>query len=197
MFLFKTKKYMKAIKLFAVISLVVSLSCKKDSANTGSSNLTIGLVNERNVSANGSMSEADKIVLAVKSYNSKTGEIIFNNKLPDIGGEWNIRGNVNVYNRDASLFTLIYTNDALSSSYNQPVLHHSLWDIEKEGISTEENKWYILSGYPYGTVLGDQTIPNNEQFKSFKKEQLINFQKIKFNWDVFVDELKKSGKYIY
>ena len=187
---------MKAINFFPLVLLVLSLSCKKDDANTGSGNLKLELVAEKNVSATSSVSDADKIVavLDVKSYNAKTGEITFNNELPDNLSRWK---EIKVYSKDAYLFSLTYSTDIFSFEYNKPVLHYSLMDnSEIKGSTKEKNKWYILSGYPYGTILGDQTIPDNDQFKSFKKEQLMNFQKIKSNWDVFVDELKKSGKYI-
>ena len=183
---------MKAINFFPLVLLVLSLSCKKDDANTGSGTLKLELVAEKNVST--TSNETDKIVavLDVKSYNAKTGEITFNNELPVVLSRWK---EIKVYSKGAYLFSLTYTKPTFSSSHNEPVLHHS-FEIEEEGSTTEKNKWYILSGYPYGTILGDQTIPDNDQFKSFKKEQLMNFQKIKSNWDVFVDELKKSGKYI-
>ena len=191
---------MKAINFFAVLSLVFSLSCKKDSSNSGSGNLKIELVAEKSVSTASSQSTASKIVavLDVKSYNAKTGEITFNNQIPDNVGEWkDDTFKINVYhNKDAYLFSLTFSKPTFSYLYNEPVLYHTLIDIEEGGVIKTKKGWYILSGYPYGTVLGDQTIPNNEQFKSFKKEQLMNFQKIKANWDVFVDELKKSGKYI-
>lgn len=176
---------MKKISFFAVLLLVVSLSCKKDSANTDSDSdsLKLELVAVNTVSATSSVSNVDTIVavLDVNSYNANTGEITFNNEqLPDKLGE---QKEIKVYNKGAHLFTFFYTKPTFSNQYNEPVLYHSLVDIEED-----KKGWYILSGYPYGKVLGDQTITDTEQLKGF--------QKIKSNWDVFVDELKKSGKYI-
>ncbi len=192
--LLKLKNNMKAIKFFTLLSLVFSLSCKKDIATTDSGNLRLEWVAKKNVLANSNVSEVDKIVaiLDVKSYNAKTGEITFNNavpSMPDKVGEWRFEGKVNAFNKGDSLFTLTYTSDILSSMHNEPVLHCSLIDkSEGASITTEKHRWYILSGYPYGKSLGDKTITDAEQLKSFKR--------IKANWDVFVNELKKAKKYI-
>lgn len=185
---------MKIINFVAVLLFIFSMSCKKDKANANSDSLKLKLVAEKNISATSSVSDPGKApaVLDVKSYNAKTGEIIFNNKLPDIVGEWKNEGyKVNVYtdNSDTHLFTLIFSKDIFSYQYNAPVLHHSLLDKnEAEGITTEKDKWYILSGYPNGKVLSEQTIENAEQLKGFLK--------IKSSWNIFVDDLKKAGKYI-
>lgn len=184
---------MKAINFFTVLFLVFSISCKKDNASTGSGNIKLEFVAEKNVSTQSSESDVKNViaVMDVKSYNAKTGEITFNNKLPDNIGEWK-KGEgsqVNVYHNGDTLFTLTYSTDIFSYLYNKPVIHYSLVDkSDAEEFITEKNKWYILSGYPYGKVLDAQTITDAEQLKSF--------QKIKSNWDVFVDELKKSKKYI-
>lgn len=173
---------MKTINYFAVLALVFSLSCKKDNANTNTDNLKLELV----AASTSSVSDSDKIILDVKSYNAKTGEIIFSNNLP---AEWKYKRIVNLYNGDAYLFSLTYTTGFMSSLYNEPVLHYALLNnSEVGGGAKEKDKWYILSGYPFGKLLGDQTISDSKQLESF--------QKIKSNWDVFVDELKKSGKYI-
>ncbi len=192
---------MKAINYFTVLLLVFCISCKKDNASTGSGNLKLEFISEKNVSTKSTEPDFKDViaVMDVKSYNANTGEIIFNNKLPDNIGEWK-KGEgsqVNVFHNGEILFTLTFSTDIMSSSYNKPVLHYSLLDkSDGNEFTKEKNKWYILSGYPYGTLLGDQTIPENEQLKSFQKEQLKSFQKIKSNWDLFVHELKKSNKYI-
>lgn len=184
---------MKAINFLAVLSFVFCLSCKKDNRNTVSGNIKLEFVAEKNVSTTSNGPDVKNIiaVMDVKSYNAKTGEITFNNKLPDNIGEWK-KGEghqVNVYHNGETLFTLTFSTDIMSHLFNKPVLHYSLLDkSDAAELTKEKDKWYILSGYPYGKVLDAQVITDPEQLNSF--------QKIKSNWGVFVDELKKSKKYI-
>ena len=184
---------MKNINLIAVLSLmIICLSCNKESVNTSSSDLKLELV-VNNTTEQSSEPNADNIiaVLDIKSYNAKTGEVIFNNTPPDNIDKWQHNEyKVNVYtNNDSRLFTLTFANSLFSNLYNEPVLYYSLVDnSEIEGTSTEKDKWYILSGYPYGKLLTPKTITD--------AEQLENFKKIESDWNLFIDELKKSKKYI-
>lgn len=185
------RNFMKTISFLAVLTLVFSSSCTKDDTNPGSGNIKLEFVAEKNLSKSTGESNIDSVVavLDVKSYNATTGEIIFNNRLADNVGEWKNAGKVNLYNKDVRLFTLKYTTDILSSLYNEPVLHYSLIDkSEIEGTTKEKHRWYILSGYPYGKALGEKTITEGEQLKGFLE--------IKANWNIFVEELKITGKYI-
>lgn len=182
----------KNINIFAVLSLmIICLSCNKESVNTSSSDLKLELVT--NTTEQSSEPDANNIiaVLDIKSYNAKTGEVIFNNRLPDnIGKLQDNRYKVKVYtNNDSHLFTLTFATSLFSYLYNEPVLYYSLVDnSEIEGASTEKDKWYILSGYPYGKLLSPETITD--------AEQLENFKKIESDWNLFINELKKSKKYI-
>lgn len=184
---------MKAINFFTLLLLVFSMSCNKENMSTRG-NLKLEFIAKKNISTESTESESKSViaVMDVKSYNANTGEIVFNNKLPDNIGEWKAgEGNqVNVYHNGETLFTLTFSTDIMSQLYNKPVLHYSLLD-NSDGVefNKEKDKWYILSGYPYGKVLDVQTITSTEQLNSF--------QNIKSKWDEFVIELKKSKKYIY
>ncbi len=173
---------MKTIYLALLLSLGF-VSCKKDTPN--SVNLKLELIAENNVTGTSSLTNTNNVVavLNVKSYNAKTGEIIFNNEIPDNVGEWkDHKFKVNVYyNQDAYLFSLTSANPTMSFLFNEPVLYQNL-------TTTGKKEWYILSGYPNGKVVDEQSITDAEQLKAFLK--------IKANWDIFVEELKKSGKYI-
>ncbi|MBK1438704.1 hypothetical protein JHJ32_01765 [Parapedobacter sp. ISTM3] len=184
---------MKAIIFLAMLSLVICLSCNKENVNAGSSDLKLKLITIAGTTAQGDESDDNRViaVLDIKSYNAKTGEVIFYNKLPNNIGDWqNNRYHVNVYaNNDTHLFTLTYSNSFFSHLYNEPVLYYSLLDnSDIPGLTTKKNRWYMLSGYPYGKVIGSETITDDEQWE--------NFQKIESEWNLFIDELKRTGKYI-
>jgi len=193
---------MKTINLFAAMSaaaMVCLSSCNKDSANNeetapGVLKLELVATADRPATKANSKPNASNViaVLDVKSYNAKTGEVVFNNpKLPENIGEWRDNGyKVDVYaNSDSRLFTVDFASSVFSHLYNSPVLYYSMVDnTEIPDATTEKDKWYILSGYPQGKVLASGTVTDRGQQESFKK--------IETGWNTFVDVLKKSGKYI-
>lgn len=184
---------MRIINFFTLLTLIICLSCNKEGENTGTSDLKLELVAVTNATAQSSESSAVKViaVLDIKSYDAKTGEVLFNNRLPDYLGEWKGDGyKVKVYtNKNSPLFTVNFATSSFSHLYNQPVLYYSLVDKDqKERAPIEKHKWYMLSGYPYGKVITAETITN--------AEQLENFKKIESNWNLFVAELKRTKKYI-
>lgn len=128
-------------------------------------------------------------LLDVKSYNARTGEIQFSNKLSEDISQWKERVyKVKVYGAQQQFFTLTFSTSLFSYLYNEPVLYYSLMDRhDGKSATIAKNKWYILSGYPYGKVLGNKNLDNPEQLKSFEN--------IAHNWNLFIEELKKAGKY--
>lgn len=129
--------------------------------------------------------------LDLKSYSAKTGEVIFSNVEAAMQKIGNQRTKTNFYLDDQYLFSLIYTSDILSNLYNEPVLHHALTDLG----NTKSEHWYIHNGYPWGVVVNDVS-KYTGQTENWISERIDNFKKIETNWNLFVEELKKGGKYI-
>ncbi|MBE8712587.1 hypothetical protein [Sphingobacterium hungaricum] len=182
---------MKAFNLFVICSLIICSSCKKDSPNSNTSVLKLEFVAGSTIQNSSSSTDEVIATLNIKSYNAHTGELIFDNIGREQLEEAIAQGSkVNVYaTGDSPLFTLKVASSLLSVLYNEPVLYYSLIDNSMiDGATTEKNKWYILSGYSTGKILASETITN--------PEQLANFKKIEANWDLFIDELKRTGRYI-
>jgi len=193
---------MKTINFFAAMSVATMVclsSCNKDEAKDDTNTVgPIDLKLELVANLSGKMAEAKPsannvvAVLDVKSYNARTGELVFNNpKLPEDIGEWRGDGyKVDVYaNAETRLFSVDFVSSLFSSEHKRPVLHYSMLDnTEIPDARIEKDKWYILSGYPQGKVLASGTITDGDQQAAFKK--------IEAGWNAFVDALKKSGKYI-
>jgi len=177
----------KWIDFFAALAtaMVCLSSCNKDSANneeTVSGVLKLELVANLPAKQASTKPTSGNViaVLDIKSYNAKENI-----------GEWKNNGyKVDVYaNGDSRLFTVDFASSLFSHLYNGPVLYYSMTDnTEIPDATTEKDKWYILSGYPQGKVLTSGTVTDREQQESFKK--------IEAGWNIFVEALKKSGKYI-
>ncbi len=125
----------------------------------------------------------------IVSYNSKTGEIILKNvkKGENPGDVYRkCEGKLEFYKEGELLFKLKIILDINSAIYNIPIVNYSEFDGEKFG-----NKWtfYILDGYPWG-------IPIGKYKQSKNKERIENVEKMLKGWNVFIERLKKEGKYI-
>lgn len=93
-------------------------------------------------------------------------------------------------NSKADLFSLHFATAFMSAMRQSPVLHYSLIDTkEPNRVQTEKDKWYLLSGYPYGDLLNAESIKDDEQLKNFKA--------IELGWKRFVEELEKSKMVIH
>lgn len=120
------------------------------------------------------------------SYNAKTGEIILKNNLANenpLSILKNYSDKLEFYKDGKLLFALKskIVSDIESALYNEPVLHYS---------SLEENKCFIRDGYPGGIPIG--SIDQRDK----QSERYINAEKILSGWKIFIEELKKEGKYI-
>lgn len=199
---------MKTIRYSALSALLafVIVSCTKNKA-TNSSNANNNLKMQV-VALNGGTTQTtdatapgagDSVIttLDLLSYNAKTGEVIFSNATEALQKIGALRSKVNVYVQDKYQFSLIYANDILSNLYNEPVLYRPLLEAEayKDNI-TEKGKWYIRSGYPSGVVLNSGVNPTDPQSQSWENLRKSNFKKMEPGWNLFIEELKKAGKYI-
>ncbi len=182
--------------LVLFLGMLTCFSCNKSKVEVIDDALRLDLFelkprNDGFIGANVTSVLAEYIIatLDVKSYNARTGEIVFNNKLPEQIGEWKDNGyKVRVYDADKLLFTLTFVNSKFSYLYNEPVLYYSLIDQQSGNTAaTRKHKCYILSGYPYGNLLDIKKIQDSVQRR--------NFEGISANWNQFIATLKKSGKY--
>lgn len=121
--------------------------------------------------------------LDLVSYNGKTGEVVFKNITSIQEQITRLRTKVNVYLNEKFLFSLIWTNDLLSNLYNEPVIHNSAAG------------YYVYNGYPWGVIVNDiskYTAQTTQQLE----ERKASFKAIETNWNIFIEQLKKEGKYI-
>lgn len=182
---------MKTLYLFTILLTVGLFACSKSNTNTENSNLKVTLVAEPNTSAvtatqpratsnNNVVAELD-----IKSYNAKTGEVVFNQVHPIEKERVGYNLKANVYRESTLLFSFIYASSIYSYVYNEPVLFVN-------GI--QDGKWYILDGYPQGIPIKSDS-QTQLQF-NWREERDASLLKINSAWDTFVSVLKKEGKYI-
>jgi hypothetical protein len=107
----------------------------------------------------------------IKSFNTKTGEIVLYNKLSE---KQLVRyGKFRFYLGSDSLFTAKYACDYMSSMVDDLVLYYSLY----------ESKIFLQDGYPMWN--------DNSQMSTLREQ---NKAKRKINWDRFIDILKANNK---
>jgi len=193
---------MKARTFFITILFLVVLSCSKSNTTAESisnSNLKIQAIADHTPAAKATVprevagTENVIATLNLKSYNAKTGEIVFSNPEKELQRIKNAAAStINISLSDKHLFSLKAFRPAEGSAENIPILFY-----DYNGGGTEplvmETKWYILSGYPQGNVLG-----KNEDFlqPAIAAERKENFKIIEAGWKLFMDELEHEGKYI-
>jgi hypothetical protein len=112
-------------------------------------------------------------------YNGTSGELKFNDNFPGI--EIKAYGSVDllVYSDNESLFSinLILTSDVMSWIINSPVL------------SLKDGRYYIKDGYPNWDWL--QEDKNHPVYIEREK----NWKAIESGWNIFIEQLKKEGRY--
>ncbi len=182
---------------FFIAQLVLSFaifSCSKNNSNTGPSSLKAKFMATTTVTAQQNSSTprsvSDSVVIAsldIKSYNAKTGEIVFD-KQPVFEDKWeNYRLKLNMYKNDTLLFRLTLAISIYSFLFNEPVIYYSF----DEGNAA---KWYILDGYPWGEPINSNN--GNSLQKDSGGERAASVKEIQSAWNVFINELKREGKYI-
>ncbi|MCE5331852.1 MAG: hypothetical protein LLF95_06905, partial [Bacteroidales bacterium] len=129
----------------------------------------------------------------IVSYNGKTGEIQFkqnvlsqkNQDPPDTDGS------LDFYVKDQFLFSLYYRiiSSIDNGFYSVPLIYHSFLDDKYD-------KYYIVDGYPWGITIDESARARTVQAGSVEQIRKANAEKILSGWRLFVDELKKEGKYI-
>ena len=186
---------MKTIKFITAMLLCVGLfiGCNNESENVKAlSQIEVkaqpkqAAASETQIAEN-TASDAELVFTGddIVSYNGKTGEIIliFNNTENPLAVLRHFNDKLEFYKNETFLFSLKskIVSDIESAVYNEPVLHYS---------TLEGDKYYIRDGYPGGLTI-DESISRGKN--EMRKE---NAQKIQSSWRLFVDELKKEGKYI-
>ncbi|KAA6332682.1 hypothetical protein EZS27_018835 [termite gut metagenome] len=107
-------------------------------------------------------------------FNATTGEL----KFKDYVDKSIIVGGLCVYVNEEFLFSVGYVPDVMSYVLNYPVLKHSVND----------NRYYIKNGYPGW----DEGNPN---YLSVKEDREKNWKEIEQGWNIFIEQLKKEGRY--
>lgn len=197
---------MKTLKLTLgmLLSFVICIGCSNKNEGeelTTSSKIEVKAQIIPKQSVSGTLKSASNSIEAksvvftgdeIVSYNAKTGEMIlkttFDNEKPlDILK--NFSDKLEFYKDGRLLFTLKskIVTDIESALYNEPVLHYS---------SLEKNKCFIRDGYPWGLPIDDTTTERTGQAATVAKERRANAEKILAGWNIFIEELKKQGKYI-
>ncbi len=186
--------------LFMAVLLCGVLSAcdkKEDSLILEKSNIEIkakpktlkSSVNEKSVTS----SELETVFTIddIVSYNGTTGEIIFKNvqENEEIPVFNEFGGNLEFYKDGELLFNLKsrIVQDHESSMYNTPVLYYSRYSDDFKVMG--KWKFYIVDGYPWG-------LPISKYEQSRFKERIENVEKILQGWNIFIECLKKEGKYI-
>ncbi len=189
---------MERIKyLFVAILLcgaLIACDSKEDSLILKKSNIEIKakLKTLKSGEKAGSSSELVTVFTGdnIVSYNGKTGEII----LKDVkeSDEQPIfkkfGGKLEFYKAGELLFKLKseVVTDYANPMYNTPVLYYSRYDDNK---LMDKWKFYIVDGYPWG-------LPISQYEQSKSKERMENVEKMLSGWNIFVETLKKEGKYV-
>ncbi len=127
----------------------------------------------------------------IVSYNGKTGEIILKNvKENEKQPVFNKFGGDLAFYKDGELLFKLKSgvvHDYENPMYNTPVLYYSRYSDDFKVMG--KWKFYIVDGYPNG-------LPINQFRNSKYNERVANVEKILKGWNVFVESLKKEGKYI-
>ncbi|MGC4235311.1 MAG: hypothetical protein QM594_20235 [Niabella sp.] len=186
----------------ALVLFLVVLSCSKSNTtneSTGNSHLKIQAVAGNAPATKATVQRetvaAENVIatLNLTSYNGKTGEIVFSNPEEELQKiKKATTSTINISLSDKHLFSLKTFRPAAGSVENTPILYYD-YNGENDGIFVRESKWYILSGYPQGAVLGANEDLLQPAIAAERKE---NFKKIEAGWKLFMDELEKEEKYI-
>jgi hypothetical protein len=112
-------------------------------------------------------------------YNETTGELKFHDYFPGIEMKGYASVDLLIYADDESLFSinLILTSNYMSWVINSPVLL----------CGTDEKTYYIKDGYPDWEWLTDEEPVQIERNK--------NWRAIESGWNIFIEQLKKEGRY--
>ncbi len=182
-------------------SALIACDSKKDSLIVEKSNIEVKALpktlKSSSVVAKATQSPELETILTtddIISYNGRTGEIIFKNitkkgeKPYDVLGSFYNKydDNLEFYKDRELLFKLEgVVTDATSAMYNTPVLYYNIGEFDKKN----SYKFFILDGYGGG-------LPLSKYKQSKFKERIANVEKILPGWNIFIESLKKEGKYI-
>ncbi len=185
---FKISTIMKTIKFITAMLLSVCLFVGCNSENENVKAFSRIEVKAQPEQAATSETQAAKTVFTgddIVSYNGKTGEIIliFKNTENPLAVLRHFNDKLEFYRNETFLFSLKskIVSDIESAVYNEPVLHYS---------TLEGDKYYIRDGYPWGITLDERVAVGANS------ERKANAEKILSGWRLFIDELKKEGKYV-
>ncbi|KAA6344909.1 hypothetical protein EZS27_007505 [termite gut metagenome] len=169
--------------LFVTVFLSIQfLSCSESCEPSGNSVLYFKTVISQEITLRSSSLEemkSDTILSLICTgkdiewFNATTGELKFKDYV-----DKSIIMSLCVYLEEELLFSVGYVPDVMSYILNYPVLEHSLND----------NRYYIKNGYPGW----DEGNPN---YLSVKEDREKNWEKIEKGWSIFIEQLKKEGRY--
>ena len=185
------KHFLMTVLLITALCLIVS-GCsdelvKDNPSVTSSGNISEIIVRganmETDVNTTPLSDVAEPIVFTgddILWFNETTREIRFkssvaNDRNPIISNHQTLR----FYFGDEYLFSsLIYVNSISSQVFNSLVFYYSIL----------ENKYFLLDGYPPDTSVFQDTQNANQSRDDNRKQ-------IESQWTIFIDQLKKEGKY--
>ncbi len=177
--------------------VLIACDKKEDSLILENSNIEIkakilkSSVNEKSVTS----SELETVLTIddIVSYNGTTGEIIFKGvtttgkKVYEVFENFSsMYDKLEFYKDNEFLFKIEgIVTDASSAMYNVPILFYDNGYFEEE----KRYKFFILDGYGGG-------LPISKYEQSPLEERIENVEKILHGWNIFIECLKKEGKYI-
>ena len=184
-----------SVLICGICFLAVSSCSKESNANNSTLNIkAVGFLGEPSTRSSFAEGGAKIDTLLFKGdniewYNETTSEIKFKNN-PDVNYFWNVYGglvSIIVCLDEVELFTLDAISAHSSVSLNHPVLIR-----DPEGL-------YIGRGYPnweYRTEkFWTETGWNKETEASWVNDREKNWKAIEPGWNIFIEQLKKEGKY--
>jgi hypothetical protein len=113
-------------------------------------------------------------------YNGSTKELRFKNNYAIKQKTQNSVALSFYFGDEYQFSSIIYVSSDSNPIFNYLVFYYN----------TTENKYFLSVGYPDTSVLSDmQNVENAEA------ERISNYQNIATEWNKFIDQLKKEGRY--
>ena len=175
----------KDLLLMVVVLLLLS-SCSDEHEPSA---LSIRSVNERE-GIDSLWCSGDNI----EWYNGTTGEIKFKTRLPiSYSTHWLYTSNLVVYLNDEKLISFIYTTDLSSTGYNLPCIVSETGGLYIRECTPGCN-WAPGEG-PIRPPEGSWWGPEDAWWDGFKAMLDENWKAIEPEWNIFIKQLKKEGRY--
>ena len=162
--------------LLMVVVFILFSSCSDDEPSASA--LSIRSVNERE-GIDSLWCSGDNI----EWYNGTTGRIKFKARPPiSYSTHWLYTSNLVVYFNDEELISFIFTTFTSSIGYSLPC------------IVSETDGLYIRECYPFCDWVPGKR-PEDAEWDDFKVLLDENWKAIEPEWDIFIKQLKKEGRY--